>query len=83
MTQPIIIESRRLLDLIIEIRLFIPGIVPDRGDYWLSENKNIGRRCSLITPIIRVLITASDDRCLPNSARVSYAWLFENTIQHM
>lgn len=39
MTQPIIIESRRLLDLIIEIRLFIPGIVPDRGDYWLSENK--------------------------------------------
>ena len=70
MTQPIIIESRRLLDLIMDIRLLIPGIVPVTGDCRLQNTIHEDEN-SPITPVIRVLIEVSEERCRPNSARVS------------
>jgi hypothetical protein len=68
-------ESLRRLDLIIPIKLFIPGIVPKAVDRQYATRKDTG--CLPNTWIIRWLIPVSDTRCLANSERVSYACLIK------
>jgi len=76
---PIIMESLRRLDLIMPIKLFIPGIVPKEGDRW--HTMIMSRDCIPITWNIRWLIPVSETRCLANSERVSYAWLSTRKLQ--
>jgi hypothetical protein len=68
---PTIMESLRRLDLIMPIKLFMPGIVPKEVDR--QHTMRMGRDCLPITWIIRWLIPVSEARCLENSERVSYA----------
>jgi hypothetical protein len=68
---PIIMESLRRLDLIMPIKLFIPGIVPKEVDR--QHTTRTSRDCLPITWNIRWLIPVSETRCLAKSERVSYA----------
>ena len=70
MTTPIMMESRRRRDFIIDTRLFLAGMVPmnnTNSDIYKSRK----RFDSLMICTMRVLILADEARCLENSERVS------------
>lgn len=78
-SMPIIMESRRRLDLIMPIRLFMPGMIP-RED--AQHTIRMGSTdCRPITWTIRWLIPVSETRWFANSDRVSYACLSASALQ--
>jgi hypothetical protein len=82
-TKPIIIASRRLLVLIIDSKLLMPGIVSIEKGSCEVERYRIGCYHVRSTLVIRVLIPASEMLWRENSARVSYACLCVKVINQV